>query len=260
MGLEVSEKRFLLNGGEIELLDHMGSDDMILQTARVSTGAVNDEKRNKGLMNFLLRNDHCTPFESCVFRFKIKAPIFVARQWVKHRISSWNEKSARYQDFGDMEFYDPDWKKEGDRGKPVDFEPLYSLCEVEQNVDTVYSMVKIAYNDLISRDIAKEQARTVIPVGAYTEWIWTVNLSSLYNFLKLRTSDHAQYEIRVYALEILEILKGLPHFTYATESIIGMIEFDREVKRFLNLIKTPAFGAVELAKVSDALENDSKKE
>lgn len=88
-------ERKILDHGSIELLDYMGSDSMILETARVATGAESNPKRDKGLMNFLIRNEHLTPLESCVFRFKIKAPIFVARQWVKHRMSSWNEKDRK---------------------------------------------------------------------------------------------------------------------------------------------------------------------
>lgn len=251
--------RFILDHGSIELLNYMGSDDMILETARVSTGASTDPERDKGLMQFLIRNDHNTPLESCVFRFRVKAPIFVARQWVKHRISSWNEKSARYQEFGDMDFLFPDWKLEGKRGMPTPLTDDTDYCELDFSLASRYADIKLAYNDLISKGIAKEQARVLMPVGAYTEWIWTVNLSSLYNFLKLRTSDHAQYEIRVYANEILNILKELDDFSFATEVIEGMIEFDREVKRLLNIIKDPKLGAVELSKVSDTLLSNSIK-
>lgn len=252
-------KREVLDHGSVELLDFMGSDSMILETARVCTDEPSNPKRDAGLMQFLIRNDHLTPLESCVFRFKVKAPIFVARQWVKHRMSSWNEKSMRYTEARDLEMIQPDWRKESSvRGMT---EPVGEICYGHSDyiVERAYEESKVHYNELLELGVAKEHARTVLPVGSYTEWIWTVNLRSLANYLTLRTSDHAQKEIRVYAEAILELIKETGEFPNAIETIEGMIQVDRAVLRLLNHVKDPKIGATMINELVDKLKNATEE-
>lgn len=250
----MNSKIDVLDHGSVELLSYMGSDDMILETARVCTGEIGNPARNKGLMDYLIRNEHETPLECSVFRFKVKAPIFVARQWVKHRMSSWNEKSARYTDFGDMEYYIPEvWNKETGRGKVTPhINPSVGMLARDE-LKSLYNEAIDGYEDLVSATIAKEQARLIMPVGAYTEWVWTVNLRSLLNFFKLRTSEHAQMETREYALAIKELVESTGDFDNAMSSINGMIALDYEIKRFLNEIKDPKIGAEVLGNLIDSM-------
>lgn len=245
----------VLDKGSIELLAFMGSDQMILDTARVCTGVTEPNPgRDKGLMNFLIRNDHLTPLESCVFRFKVKAPIFVARQWVKHRMSSWNEKSMRYTEAKDIDMIMPEWREESDvRGLTQECDTFVGGNAYEVT-SKAYSDIKVYYNDLLEMGVAKEHARTVMPMGAYTEWVWTVNLRSLMNFLTLRSSEHAQKEIRVYAEAIMELIDETGKFEYAMESITGMILVKNAVLRLLNEVKDPRIGA----KMIDELVYDLK--
>lgn len=243
----------VLDHGSIELLDFMGSDSMILETARVSTGAVDDAKRNKGLMHYLIRNDHITPLESCVFRFKVKAPIFVARQWFRHRMSSYNEKSMRYTEAKDIDFMLPEWRQESNvRGMTEDMDACIAY-ESTYLLEGAYIDIADHYSNLLELGVAKEHARTVMPMGTYTEWIWTVNLSSLYHFIKLRTSPHAQKEIRVYAEAIVSLLEETGEFDHAINSIMGMVALDAEVKRLLNEIKDPRIGAEVLSNLIDSM-------
>lgn len=199
-----------LDNGSVELLEMMGSDATILQAARVSTEALSDPTRDAGLMAYLMRNEHHTPFETVVFKFKIKAPIFVARQWFKHRISSFNEKSARYCEFENFECYVPDnFRKQSttNRQGSAEFVDAETRGSAMQDLLYAYEACEVAYKSMISHGVAKEQARLVMPVGIYTEWVWTVNLRSLMNFLTLRQHEHAQEEIREYADAINNLIE-----------------------------------------------------
>jgi thymidylate synthase (FAD) len=204
----------VLDKGYVELIDHMGNDYRILEAARMSTGAIpkKGDKKDRKLIHYLYKNQHMSPFEMAVFTFKIKTPIFVARQWFRHRIGSFNEKSARYTEFT-WEYYEPDSFRlqdtENKQGSVDDilidaehFDAMADLYDVEDIASSVYTY-------WLQKGIAKEQARQVMTVGQYTEFMWTVNLRSLLHFLELRLHPHAQKEIRVYAEAILSILHAL---------------------------------------------------
>lgn len=197
----------VLDHGEVELLDVMGNDVAVVNAAKVSFAAQVKEmdEASIGLINFLMKNKHATPFEHVIFKFRIKAPIFVTREWMRHRWSSFNEMSMRYHVPPVIDYYIPAYDKVRKQvGKPGS----YSFEEIEdkQVKNTFYSLMQNsidyadeAYRAMLEMGIAKEIARSVLPVAQYTEFIWTVNARSLINFLSLRNEEAAQYEIREFA-------------------------------------------------------------
>jgi thymidylate synthase (FAD) len=176
------------------------------------SGIVSEWKLNnkdKGLIKFLMKNKHGTPFEHNMFRFHIKAPIFVFREWQRHRISSYNEWSARYSQL-EPEFYIPEYKNiRQQEGKPgqYSFTPLEGDVAkwYRYNLTTSSRQSYEYYQKAIDGGVAKEQARLFLPVNIYSQMYWTVNARSLMNFLSLRNSDHAMFEIREYAKVVEEI-------------------------------------------------------
>lgn len=219
----ILEKFKVLDHGSIELLSIMGDDLSIVNAAKVSFSSSVDEMNDQsvGLLNYLLKNKHATPFEHVIFKFRIKCPIFVAREWFRHRWSSFNEMSMRYHIPNEIQFYIPDDNSIREQvGKPgsYQFQPIVDdrvINNTKSLMKSVYDMANSAYKALIEDGVAKEIARSVLPVGQYSEFIWTVNARSLLNFLSLRNSEHAQYEIREYA-KIIEdhILKQYLPITY----------------------------------------------
>lgn len=207
--------------GFVRLANHMANDLFVVNSARVSFAKQSDSVGDAevGLINFLMREKHGTPFEHNAFMFHVKCPIFVAREWFRHRVGSFNELSARYT-FIEDEFYVP--RKEDVReqiGKPGS----YSFKRIEDGredfaVSIISEMNELAYNKyrlLIEKGIAKELARSVLPVSMYTQFYWTVNARSLMNFLQLRTSQYAQLEIRQYAAEVEKLFEQTMPITYS---------------------------------------------
>ena len=197
----------------IDVLDHgfvrldavLADDLSVVNAARVSFGARVDEmdERNAGLVRFLMRERHGTPFEHNFFRFHIKAPLFVTREWQRHRVGSFNERSGRYSELPD-EFYVPaagDVRTQVGKPGAYTFEPLPDelAAQVREGIEASYAESYRRYQELLAADVAKEVARSVLPVGLYTEFYWSVNARSLMNFLSLRNAPTAQHEIRVYA-------------------------------------------------------------
>ena len=197
----------VLDHGIIELQSVMGSDLDAVNAAKVSFASYESEmsENAKGLINYLIKNRHATPFEHIVFKFYVKAPIFVAREWFRHRWSSFNEMSMRYHTPKKLDFYVPERDAiRTQTGKPgaYTFETISNDDIAQETVDLLDQIYKIAeenYQEMLRLGIAKEIARCVLPVGMYTEFIWTVNARSLMNFLSLRNEEHAQYEIAEYA-------------------------------------------------------------
>jgi thymidylate synthase (FAD) len=195
----------VLDHGFVRLDDAMASDLSVVNAARVSFARRKEEMddADAGLIRFLLRERHGTPFEHNAFRFHIRAPIFVAREWFRHRVGSFNEFSMRYAKATD-DFYVPAAEDVRSQvGKPGS----YSFEEVDpaiaettrDELRAVYESAFAAYERLVELGVARELARSVIPVGAYTEFYWTVNARSLMNFVSLRAAETAQREIRRYA-------------------------------------------------------------
>jgi thymidylate synthase (FAD) len=195
----------VLDHGFVRLDDAMATDLSVVNAARVSFARRKEEmdESDEGLIRFLMRDRHGTPFEHNSFRFHIRTPLFVAREWFRHRIGSFNEFSMRYARATD-EFYIPEPEDVRSQvGKPgaYSFEPVSDeLAETaREELRAVYVAAYAAYERLVEAGVARELARAAIPVGAYTEFYWTVNARALMNFVSLRAADTAQREIRRYA-------------------------------------------------------------
>lgn len=209
-----------LDKGFIRLVDVMGDDDSIVQAARVSYGTGTKKVlQDRGLIRYLMRHLHTTPFEMVEFKFHVKLPIFVARQWIRHRTANVNEYSGRYSEMRD-EFYVPDasqirqqsqTNKQGRADEP--FEPE----EAQRIRDLMFDAQQKQYSDyklMLDANLARELARINLPVSNYTEWYWKIDLHNLFHFLRLRMDDHAQYEIRVYGMAIANIVRAAVPLAY----------------------------------------------
>lgn len=196
--------------GFVRLVDSMGSDARVVQAARVSYGPGTKTKRQDDkLIDYLMRNRHTSPFEKVVFEFHVKAPIFTARQWMRHRTGSYNEVSARYSEMKD-EFHIPvTFHMQHERNKQGSGTPLKD--GLQPVATTVYERaIREAYEcyeRLLDLGVSREEARMVLPVSLYTEFYWTVNLRNLLHFLELRLDPHAQANIREYAGLLLEFAR-----------------------------------------------------
>lgn len=198
----------VLDNGFVKLVDKMGSDYSILKAARTSTGseASKGDKKDRGLIRYLYRHEHMSPFEFVSLQFHVKCPIFVARQWMRHRTFSFNEASARYKAFEWETFTPEEWRIQDIENKQssnglIDHQKLTTSM-----IHSTYDRSRKAYESMLEHNVAREQARTVMPVGQYTEFFASINLRNLLHFLELRMDDHAQHEIRVFADAIYEIL------------------------------------------------------
>ena len=208
----------ILDHGHVNLVDSMGSDISIVRNARVSYhGDMEKEtpEKTEKLIHYLMTNGHTSPFESVNFTFDIKAPIFVVRQWHRHRTWSYNEVSARYTELTE-EFYIPDADKIGvqseDNKQMRDFDQDYkpTLSEHIQGIMTRSNYDSFAeYKLLLSEGVPRELARSVLPMGTYTHMFASVDLHNLFHFLRLRLHEHAQYEIRVYAEALLGLIQPI---------------------------------------------------
>src|SRR6188508_3323873 len=211
----------VLDHGFVRLDDAMASDLSVVNGARVSFARRKDELDDSdvGLIRFLMRERHASPFEHSVFRFHVRCPIFVAREWFRHRWGSFNEFSMRYAKATD-EFYVPEPEDVRSQvGKPGAY--TFETVEPELADETrdalreVYEHAYTTYERLVEAGVAREVARSVLPVGAYTEFYWTVNARSLMNFVSLRAAETAQREIRRYADAVERFFERHMPVTYA---------------------------------------------
>ncbi|HVC87630.1 MAG TPA: FAD-dependent thymidylate synthase [Gaiellaceae bacterium] len=203
----------VLDHGFVRLDGAMADDLSVVNGARVSFARRKTEMEpsDEGLIRFLMRDRHGSPFEHNAFRFHIRCPIFVAREWFRHRIGSFNEFSMRYAKATD-DFYVPEpGDVRSQVGKPgaYTFEPVSAELaqETRAELEAVYTGAYATYERLVEKGVARELARSVIPVGAYTQFYWTVNARALMNFVSLRNAEFAQLEIRRYA-EAVETFFG----------------------------------------------------
>jgi thymidylate synthase (FAD) len=203
--VQASDRIDVLDHGFVRLDDCMADDLSVVNSARVSFAQQSTEMtdREEGLIRFLIRERHGSPTEHNAFRFHIKCPIFVCREWQRHRIGSFNEWSARYSQL-EAEFYVPapeDVRTQVGKPGAYTFEPVDErLAEHTREAQIAqYRAAYAAYLDLLERGVAKEIARNVLPVAIYTQFFWTVNARSLMNFISLRNAETAQREIRRYA-------------------------------------------------------------
>ena len=213
--------RYVLDHGYVRLVDHMGTDLSIVQSARVSYNAVwrtgEDEGKDEKLIMYLMKNRHTTPFESVTFTFEVKAPIFVYRQWHRHRTQSYNEMSARYTELPE-EFYIPNLEQIGFQSKnnkqarAITEVSDEQLTQREKELNWLKHACKHSfhiYHKLIEGGWPRELARSVLPVNTYSVMFATMNLHNLFGFLRLRLHEHAQYEIRVYAEAMLGLIEPI---------------------------------------------------
>jgi thymidylate synthase (FAD) len=200
----------VLNKGSVELIDMMGSDQRVLDAARVSTGASSKgEEQDKKLINYLMKHNHHTPFEKIVFEWHIKCPFFVARQIFRHRIGSFNEESARYKELDFDTFFPSEWRMQSKTNHQGSSEEKFETWQqniLNGKLETLYKNSEIVYKDLLRVGVSRELARTEMPMGVYTEFYWTINFRSLMNFLTLRSAPDAQFEIQEYARAMKKII------------------------------------------------------
>jgi len=209
-----------LDKGFIRLVDSMGSDDAIVQAARVSYGkGTTKRNRDKALIRYLLRHRHSTPFEMVELKFHAKMPIFVARQWVRHRTANINEYSLRYSE-AQHDFYIPEKKdihfqsKFNMQGRDGAEVPSKLKDKVVKHFEEMSQKTFEIYDELNEAGIARELARGILPVNLYTEWYWKNDLHNIFHFLRLRMDEHAQYEIRVFADAMAKFVKGIVPIAY----------------------------------------------
>ena len=214
----------VLDHGFIRVIDYMGDDSAIVQAARVSYGAGTKHVQNdEGLIRYLMRHWHSTPFEMCEVKLHVKLPVFVARQWIRHRTANVNEYSARYSIL-DREFYIPapdqlaaqSTVNNQGRGEVLTGEEAARVLDLlKSDANRAYDH----YEAMLSQDgqqgLARELARMNLPANIYTQWYWKVDLHNLFHFLRLRADPHAQYEIRVYAEAIAAAVKDWVPLAYA---------------------------------------------
>lgn len=230
----------VLDKGFVRLVDYMGGDQRIVQSARVSYGeGTKTYRQDRGLIHYLIRNWHTSPFEQVQLTFHTKMPIFVARQWVRHRTARLNEISGRYSVMKD-EFYVPapehvsvqsESNKQG-RGDTLPFdEAMAVIRQMEDEQREAYA----DYTSLLDRGVARELARANLPVSLYTEWYWQIDLHNLFHFLRLRMDAHAQYEIRVYAEAMAKCARAVAPMAFEAfeEHILGSVTFSRAECRAL---------------------------
>ena len=215
----VGEKFHVLDSGFVRLDGHMADDLSVVNAARVSFGAHKDklDEADFGLISFLMRERHGTPFEHNSLRFHIRCPIFVAREWFRHRIGSFNELSGRYSVLPTVGYIPVPEHVRTQVGKPgaYRFEQVEETLASEtiNHIQGAYETAYASYEAMLDAGVAKEVARIVLPVGTYTEFYWTVNARSLMNFLSLRRHETAQFEIREFALVVEEIFKEVMPWT-----------------------------------------------
>ena len=214
----------VLDHGFIRVVDYMGDDAAICQAARVSYGKGTKSVQNdEGLIRYLMRHWHSTPFEMCEVKLHVKLPVFVARQWIRHRTANVNEYSARYSIL-DREFYIPAPEhiaaqsvvNNQGRGEALTGAEAARVLDIlktdsERSYDNYQAMI----SDDGQRGLARELARMNLPANIYTQWYWMVDLHNLLHFLRLRADAHAQYEIRVYADAICSVVADWVPFAYA---------------------------------------------
>jgi len=217
----ILDKEFkVLDHGFVRLVDYMGGDSRIVQSARVSYGeGTKTVREDKALIDYLMSHQHTSPFEQVVLTFHCKMPIFVARQWIRHRTARVNEISGRYSIMSD-EFYIPDAEqigyqsKDNRQGRDTSEVPSELQKKVIQILIKDQEISYKNYKEMIDDNIARELARINLPLSLYTQWYWQIDLHNLFHFLELRLDYHAQWEIQQYGKVIAKITKTVAPMAY----------------------------------------------
>lgn len=211
----------VLDKGYVELVDFVGSDQRIVAAARVSYGQeTKGEEADRRLIRYLLEHKHTSPFEHCIFTFRVKAPLFVVRQWHRHRMWSYNEISARYTELKE-EFYIPKgWRVQDKKNKQSSTDEF-----IHAHTRWYEDICKEAfehYREIIAKGGSREMARIVLPLSTYTEMYASVDLHNLLHFIKLRADSHAQWEIQQYANALLELTRTVVPVTIEEWTALGL--------------------------------------
>jgi len=276
----------VLDHGFVRVVDYMGDDTSIVQSARVSYGkGTKQVSTDEGLIRYLMRHWHSTPFEMCEIKYHVKLPIFIARQWIRHRTANVNEYSARYSIL-DKEFYLPKAEnlaaqsksnRQG-RGEILEGENAKKVLnllknDAERTYQNYETMLNEKYDgstiDENSVGLARELARMNLTLNTYTQWYWKTDLLNLMNFLRLRADKHAQYEIRAYADIMLSILKKWVPITYGAfiDYRVGGVELSSKgkivIKKIINnqniSIENSGLSKREWNELMDTMELDDRK-
>lgn len=281
--LNNEDYRPILNGGFVGLIDSMGNDSSIVQAARVSYGdGTKSVSEDRGLIRYLMRHLHTTPMEMVTLKFHAKMPIFVARQWVRHRTASINEYSGRYSIMVD-EFYVPELEhilpqsttnNQGRGGKMS----LEDRQAIQNNIIAANEKCYAQYQNLLGNNLtdengnlwndvmeysddfeglSREMARGVLSVNNYTEWYWSINLHNLFHFLNLRIDSHAQYEIRAFANAMYELVKPIVPFAAEAFEDYGLCS-ERMSRMEMDILKKSVKGFQAKAELNLLIENSSE--
>lgn len=260
------DKEFpVLDHGFVRLVDYLGGDARIVAAARVSHGmGTKTPKEDSGLIRYLMRNMHTSPFEQVILTFHVKLPIFVARQWVRHRTARINEFSGRYSVMPD-EFYMPrpgDVRRQSRKNKQGRDEETVSP-DLQEKVIGILQQGQAAayasYDALLKEDIARELARINLTLSAYTQWYWQIDLHNLFHFIKLRMDKHAQFEIREYAAVLAQMAKAVAPVAYEAfeEYSLYATTLPRSIRdRLVKLIGPMASASPEAADLLKSIENE----
>jgi thymidylate synthase (FAD) len=254
-----------LDKGFVRLVDYMGDDAAIVQAARVSYGGgTKTPEEDRSLIRYLLKNKHTTPIESCVFKFHVKAPIFCFRQWHRHRMSTISEISGRYTELPE-ECYIPELSEIKAQSKNSKQGRAEMLDETTANtiVDCMREEQRIsfkAYKKNLNDGLAKELARINLPLSTYSEMYWKIDLHNLFHFLKLRMDSHAQYEMRVFANAIYELIKPIVPIACEAfdEYILNANSFSKtEMSLLQSMIKISSFEKWVWEKLNNTIEGST---
>ncbi len=232
---EIGVKHPVLLHGFVALVDYMGNDAAIVQAARVSYGrGTRSVRDDRGLVRYLLRHRHTTPFEMVEVKFLVRLPIYVARQWIRHRTASVNEHSARYSIVPDEYDLPPpeEIRQQSARNRQGRGEPLgeETVASFRGDLARISEEAYAAYTRALEAGVARETARLILPVAYYTQWYWKTNLWNLFHFLSLRLDPHAQEEIRLYASELAAIGRKICPIAFEAfdEFVLGSVSFGRK--------------------------------
>ncbi len=252
---EILDKEFkVLNHGFVRLVDYMGGDESIVQAARVSYGkGTKTVSEDRTLIRYLMRHQHTTPFEMVEFKFHVKLPIFVARQWIRHRTANVNEYSGRYSIMTD-EFYVPEegtikpQSSVNKQGREEQEVPSHIRKRVLEILLQEQQSAFKGYQEMLGYNIARELARINLPLSLYTQWYWKIDLHNLFHFLKLRLDKHAQYEIKVYAEKMAEIVKTVVPMAYEAfeDYVLNSVTFSKEELKLIKKYLPESFSDEEL--------------
>lgn len=239
----IGVKRPVLSHGYVVLVDYMGNDAAIVQAARVSYGPGTKSIRDdRGLIRYLLRHRHTTPFEMVEFKFLVRLPIYVARQMIRHRTASVNEFSARYSIVPDEFDLPPreDIRRQSTRNRQGRAEPLpVDVSErFRSDLERVSREAYAAYTAALEAGVARETARTILPLAYYTQWYWKIDLWNLLHFLSLRLDAHSQEEIRVYAAELAKAVQAVCPAAYEAfeDFVLGGLSLSRKERHAIRAL------------------------